>query len=341
MTPAAPPPADPADGFDPAAFYGENYRQTGPVTIAAGGFSGAGVTRVPTAAGSFALRVWPAVPPPLDRLRGLHALLERAAAVDPDLPVAVPVRAAGGETLIRLHGRLAQLEPWLPGAPLPAGPSAGELTAAATALARFHAAAAGFEPPAAARPYFAGSPAAAPPSLTARRDRLARWLSGGADRAAAILDRTPPSEFRELSRELLARLKTRGPALLADPAFAADTAVPLSPVLRDVHREHILMEESGVTGLIDPSAALADAPAADLARLATSLAGNRLHELLAAYETARPLAPAERRLAPPLAASGALLSGLAWVARGTWEGADAATDPAAVARMRRFAGWGP
>ena len=44
-------------------------------------------------------------------------------------------------------------------------------------------------------------------------------------------------------------------------------------------------------------------------------------------------------LARGLADAGALLSGLAWVARGTLEGANVAADPAALGRLRHFAGW--
>ena len=337
--PSAPPPGPAPAAFDPAAAYGPAFRRAGPATPAGGGFSGAGVWRVPTASGDFALRLWPAAPPPRGRLAGLHALLAHVAGADPAVPVAAPVRTTGGETLIRLGGRLAQLEPWRPGEPLGVSPSSAELTAAAGAPARFHAAAASFVPTDAAAVYFASSPAGIPPSLTARRDRLGRWLAGTADRAERQLAAFPPGEFREAADLLLTRLRRDGPAASRELSRLAAAPVPLSPVLRDVHREHVLMTAGRVTGLIDASAALADSPAADLARLATSLAPDRLDELVAAYRTARPFTDEEADLARGLADAGALLSGLAWVARGTLEGVNVAADPAALARLRHFAGW--
>ena len=355
MPPAPPPPLPPgaphagilddaAAAFDPAAAFGGEFRRTGPVAAAGGGFSGAGVWRVPTAAGAFALRLWPAVPPPAARLAGLHALLAHAVRVDPASPLAAPVRTVGGETLFRLAGRRAQLEPWRPGAPPAADAPPPAAAAAGAALGQVHAATAGFIPTPEARPYFAAAAAGVPPSLAARQDRLARWLAGGADRADEALGTAPPSEFRALAGELLDRLRRDGPDLARRLGRAAETPVPLFPVLRDVHREHILMTAGPdrgprVTGVIDPSAALADSPAADLARLASSLDPGRLPVLIAAYRGARPLAAAEEDLAAVLADATALLSGLAWVARGTWEGGDVAGDPAAVARMRRFARW--
>ena len=344
--PADPAPFDPAPfdpaPFDPTSLFGPAYRLTGPAEDRGGGFSGAGVRRTPTAAGVFALRLWPAAPPPRARLDGLHALLTHAARTDPGLPIAPPLPARDGRTLFPLGDRLAQWEPWLPGDPLPLDPSASELTAAAAALARFHAAAEGFDPPPAARTYFAGTDRGTPPSLTARRDRLARWLSGGADRAETSLRREPPSPFGEPARALLGVLRDLGPGLLDRLRDAARTPVPLAPALRDAHREHLLLsrdEDGGdrVTGLIDPSAALADTPAADLARLAGSLRPGRLEPLLNAYRAARPLSDAEVRLARVLHDGGVLLSGLAWVARGTFEERPDARAPAAVDRLVHFA----
>ena len=332
------PPADPPP-FDPGAAYGSAFGRTGPAVAVGGGFSGAGVWRVPTASGDFALRLWPAAPPPRARLAGLHALLAHVVRVDPAVPVAAPVPATGGATLIRLGGRLAQLEPWLPGEPPGANPSPADLAAAAGALARFHAAAATFAPTGGAAAYFASSPAGTPPSLTARRDRLDRWLAGTAGSVGSHLNSAPPGPFGEAAETLLARLRRDGPALRDELTRFAAAPVPLAPVLRDVHREHVLLTAGRVTGLIDPSAALADSPAADLARLATSLAPDRLDDLIAAYRAARPFGRQEADLARGLADAGALLSGLAWVARGTLDGVDIAADPAALRRLRHFAGW--
>jgi Ser/Thr protein kinase RdoA (MazF antagonist) len=176
-----------------------------------------------------------------------------------------------------------------------------------------------------------------PRSLADRRDRLARWLGGEAGRAERELQTEPPSHFREHSGDLLAALHRAGPALRDRMEHAAAEPFSLTPVLRDVHREHVLLVGDRVTGLIDPAAALADSPAADLARLGSSLAPGRLAPLVAAYRTVRPLSEAEGRLADVLLDAGALLSGLAWVARGLWENRPDARGPAALARLSHFA----
>ncbi|MFH5803018.1 phosphotransferase [Alienimonas sp. DA493] len=325
------------DEFRPEALFGPDYRRTGPAVLVGGGFSGAGVTRIPTAAGDFALRRWPAAPPPRARLSGLHALLAHLRRVDPTLPIAVPATTLAGETLFPLGDRLAQFEPWLPGDPLAPTPTPAQRAAAGVALARFHAAAESFAPPPAARPYFAPEAAGAPRSLLDRRERLRAWLDDGAARAAAALRDEPPSPFREHGERLLATLAAVGPSLAARLEEAARRPVPLAPVLRDVHREHLLFTGDRVTGLIDPAAALTDSPAADLARLAGSFASPSLEPLIAAYRTVRPLSDEEERLAGTLHDAGALLSGLAWVARGTWENHPEARTPAALDRLAHFA----
>ena len=330
---APPPPAAGPQGFDPAAIFGSEYRLTGRAEPVGGGFSGAGVRRVPTAGGTFALRLWPRDRPPTARLLGLHALSEHAAAVDPGLPIAVPARTTAGATLFPLGGRRAQLEPWLPGEPLAADPGPADLAAAVAAVARFHAAAASFVPPAAARPYFAAGPGAVSPSLSGRREALANWDDRARRDAAERVRRSSDPPFREAAADLLAALDRLGPALADRLAAAARVPVPLSPVLRDVHREHVLLTDGTVTGLIDASAALADSPAADLARLAVSLTPGRLPEIVAAYRAVRGLTGAEADLAAVLHDSGALLSGLVWVGRGR----QSDLSPAAAARLAHFA----
>ncbi|NNJ27153.1 phosphotransferase [Alienimonas chondri] len=325
-----------AAAFDPVPLFGTEYRRTGPLTAVDGGFSGAGVTRIPTAAGTFALRIWPEKPPPRARLRGLHALLAHVRRVAPHVPIAAPVPTLGGETLFTHGKRLAQLEPWLPGEPLPTAPTGSQLKAAAEALARFHDAAESFVPAPAARPFFAATAGGRPRSVWDRWDRLRRWLESEGRRASEILRDEPASEFKEQGHRLLRTLELCGESLERRLSMACQ-AIPLFPVLLDVHREHVLLSGGRVTGLIDPAAARVDTPAADLARLAVSLEPGRLPALIAAYRTSRPLFEEEERLAVLLHDSGALLSGLAWVARGTWEQRPGARDPAALARLTHFA----
>ncbi|MEM9704312.1 MAG: phosphotransferase, partial [Planctomycetota bacterium] len=173
-------------------------------------------------------------------------------------------------------------------------------------------------------------------SVERRRGRLARWLDREGQRAAGLLEREPPSAFGAAARRLLGVL-AEGGAPLRRRFDAIELATPQFPVLLDVHREHLLMVGERVTGLIDPAAARTDTLAADLARLAVSLEPGRLPGLITAYRTVRTFSETEAALAELLYDSGALLSGLAWVARGLWEGEATARSPAAIARMTHFA----
>ena len=203
MSSSEDPAARAAARYDPAADYGPAFARAGgsDAELTGGGFSGAGVWRLQTVAGPFALRLWPAAPPPHARLAGLHGLLSHVARRDPAAPIAVPVTAASGGTLVRVGGRLAQLEPWRPGVPLGINPPAGDSAAAAGALAQFHRAAEDYEPTDAAVAYF-GRSRGTPPSLAARRDRLRRWLGGAGDRAEAARRAAPAGAFRDLAGDL-------------------------------------------------------------------------------------------------------------------------------------------
>ncbi len=130
-------------------------------------------------------------------------------------------------------------------------PTSAQLAAVASALARFHEAAESFVPSAAARPYFA--PAAGVPPLVAGPAGPARPLAGrGGEQAAGLLRGESASPFRDHGFRLLAALETVGTDLAARLDAAVRRPVPLFPVLRDVHRDHVLITGEQVTGLIDP-----------------------------------------------------------------------------------------
>lgn len=280
------------------------------------GFSGAGVWRVETLAGPFALRRWPEDGPPARRLQGLHALLrhlhERGLTF-----VAVPLSNRAGSTITRHRDACWQLEPWLPGvADYCESPSRRRLTTAMQALARWHRAATPFVPETSAQAWFAGPDRGPAPAIVERAEKLRNMLSRIG--ALSVPRHLPDGEWGDAFQRLLTGCRQRGPALLPQLEHAREIPVPLQVCLRDVWHDHVLYTGDKVTGLIDPSAARIDTITADLARLLGSLAGNDAEArdfALAAYNHERPLASEEQRLIPLLDQSGIVLSGWTWIER--------------------------
>ncbi len=212
------------------------------------GFSGARVWCGESAgAPRVALKAWqPGADP--DRLRQIHAWVARAAHL-PFIPEVLP--GAGGTTAVAADGRLWDCSRWMPGAPR-RHPTAAELAAACTAVARLHrawAADAGRGPCpgvlnrlrilAETEPLVRGGPAALP-AVNPRLDPLLR-------RAVAAAARLAPAAARAL--EPWAR-----------------RPLALRPCVRDLRGEHVLYDGGRVTGLVDFGAAAVDHPAVDLAR---------------------------------------------------------------------------
>ena len=102
------------------------------------GFSGALIARVSCAAGDYCLRGWPPDDMPVQRRLGLHNLLRHIYGQGV-VSVSVPVSANDGSTLVFLHNRAWQLEPWMPGtADFWSNPSEIRLRAAMRCLAAWH-----------------------------------------------------------------------------------------------------------------------------------------------------------------------------------------------------------
>lgn len=286
-----------------------------------GGFSGAKVYRVESEAGRFALRRWPPGGLPPERLRGLHRLLRciRDGGLE---VVAVPVVSQGGSTLVHFHGADWQLEPWLPGtADYHAAPSDEKLAAALRTLARWHTAAARFEPQGEEATWFASGVARSP----AVRERLRRiqTVHAGLPDLESTVRRSSDEDWIALAGRVIDALQRFGPRVERDLALLAEQRYPLQPCLRDVWHDHVLFTGDEVTGLIDPSACRTESVASDIARLAGSLVGNDMagwNRALEAYEQVCPLSLEERALVPVLDRSGVLLSALAWIERRFLEG---------------------
>lgn len=108
--------------------------------------------------------------------------------------------------------------------------------------------------------------------------------------------------------------------------------MPLQLVIRDVHRQHVLFQDSVVTGLVDFDAVGMDSVAADLARWASDLSSG-VADLTAltqaaidGYQRSAPLSPQEEQLVLALAAASRAISLANWVAWVAFEDRSFATQ---------------
>lgn len=280
-----------------------------------GGYSGATISVLHAEAGVFAVRQWPS-DAERDRLFALHRLLSWLR--DNGLGfIAVPCRTADGRTLIEFAGRLAQVEPWMPGeADFHRRPTNERLANAMEALAAWHRTAARYPAPPGDRRWFDSVPLARSPAVTERLARVQRLTP------ALLTDHLELARARSAScwHPLLTRLAEGIIATCArvERMLAEHIAemVPLLPCLRDVWHDHVLFVDEHVTGLIDASACRTECVAADLARLLGSLVEDDVAAWqagLVAYERRRLLSDAERRLIPVLDRSGVVLSAATWM----------------------------
>lgn len=296
---------------------------------AAGSFSGARLWRLETLGAPLCLRRWPAEYPTQERLEFIQAVLWHVRQEGfPLVPVPIETRSRVG--YVRQDGHFWELAPWLPGrADFRQAPSAAKLQAAMRALAQFHRAAATFP---------VAEPAQMPsPGIGERAERL-DWLllRGGLETLAAAVRPADWPELATRAASLLLLFRRAAPRISLLLAEARKLPVPIQPVIRDVWHEHVLFERDHVTGLIDFGALRADSVTADLARLLGSLVGDdpvAWQQGLAAYETARPLSLAERRLVSVFDRSGVLLSGLQWLEWIYLQNREFANRPAVLARI--------
>jgi len=284
--------------------------------VQGGGFSGAAVFHIETDGEPFCLRRWPELRPPLERLRELHRFLsfvhERGIT-----EVAVPFPARDGSTLLLEGDGLWQLEPWKPGtADLVAKPTDERLRAAMHALARFHIAAAEYEPTEPGKAWFFQSLGERSPAVIERIRMIREWTPS---RVRVVL--TANRELfvlQTIAEQFLEHYTRSAPPVERELTRLADARFRLHPCLRDIWHAHVLFDGNEVSGIIDPSAARSENVASDLSRLLGScLADNwpRWDFGLRAYAEVRPLSGAERQLVQVLDRSSVLLSGLAWIER--------------------------
>ncbi len=306
-----------------------------------GGFSGAAIWRVVTAAGDFALRRWPRPGLPRERIAGLHQLLEHLRREGLTF-VAVPLATSDGATVTAVAGSLWQLEPWLPGvADFLARPSNERLCRAMAALAQWHRAAERFVPEADAATWFFGRPAAPSPAILERLAILTAVNAGkvaGVSRALSgeMSGLASDSAIRDLARRVWSLFLRGRDVLSTELRLMRETTFRVQPCLRDIWHDHVLFAGETVTGLIDPSACRVENVAADLARLIGSLVEDDRPAwdfALAEYQRYRPLTASELGLVTVLDRSGVLLSGWTWL---EWLYVDRRSFPDAVSVTGRL-----
>lgn len=287
----------------PLRLYPAPFRPTGPpIPLGnAGGYSGARLWRIAAPVGPIVLRLWPPDGPGRDGLEVIHGWLARAR----DLGfVPAPIPATDGRTTLEVEGRLWELAPWLPGQPDPARPpSPARIRAMFAALAGFHARLKGTSSPAPS------------PGLESRRIEVERLLGGEFDALAVAHHRVPADPISPLADRWLALARPLAPGVLGRLRQAQGRPLPLQPCLRDARRDHFLFEADRLTGLVDFGAMGRDTVAGDLARLLADAIGHdqpARDEALAAYETFRPLHPAETQAIPIFEQANALLAPARW-----------------------------
>ncbi len=281
-----------------------------------GGFSGAGIWRVVTDQGNFALRRWPRAQLPTARILGLHRLLTQ---IDCDglTIVSVPLKTADGTTLPHESGDDWQLEPWLRGrADFHASPTAERVQSVMMALARWHQLAERHVPASGAAEWFSSRRDAVSPAVGERLQILAHIDDSSLSRIATSIQAIVNPQIQELTGRIAACLRRGRNQIAQELRSVCDIKVRLHPCLRDIWHDHLLFTGDELTGLIDPSASRTENVACDLSRLIGSLFGDDRRgwdQSLNEYQRHRALTFGELRLIKALDRSGVLLSGWTWL----------------------------
>ncbi len=280
------------------------------------GFSGAQIYRVEMGGKGYSLRRWPADGPPLERLLGLHRLLEVTWKLGVT-QIAVPLRSRSGSSLLHVDGHLWQVEPWMPGtADFHAQATRPRLRESMRTLAQWHAAARTFHPTPAETPWFTTMAAASSPGIQERWQTIRRYQQTGEPIIRPKLEAYPDPEVKTLLTTIWKYFQALSPKVAQNLAQVGPLPVPLQPCLRDVWHDHLLFTGDELTGLIDPGACRLENVTTDLARLLGSLVEDNRTEwdfAVCCYQELRPLSLVEFRLLQAFDSSGVLLSGVTWL----------------------------
>ncbi len=294
-------------------FYTAHLGPASPEIIAlgsAGGFSGAEFWKVRAAGTTWLLRCWPREYRDPQRLVWIHRVLGTATA-NGCTCLPVPLEARDGNPFAVSDGALWQLEPWMPGsASYWSEPNDSKLVNAMRKLAMFH------------RSVDSLRQSDCPsPSLNQRIDLLDQlWAN---ERPGALLARIeaacaaqPENPLFELSQRVCHRFRQLASGVAQDALPLRRLDCVSQPILADVWHDHVLFCGNQVSGIVDFGAMRMDTPAADVARLLGSLAGDHEQKWrvgMAGYFENSALPENDRILVRIFDQTTTLLSGMNWL----------------------------
>lgn len=268
------------------------------------GFSGASIWRVDLDdSRCLCLKAWAPGEPSMGRLTTIHRWMDAARAAGLCFVPSVQRPRVGEGSCVAAAGRLWDLTQWMPGT-CSATPTTAEVSAACAALAHLHCV------------WQRVESAVAP--CTAVEARLQRWrlifdlVEGGWSPASSAEHGELGCWTRRGWLVLKRHAKPIGPALSPWTRIS----LPLQPCLCDIRAEHVLFDQTRVSGIVDFGAARLDNVSVDVARLLGTLAGD-VADLraagLAAYESVRRLSFEEKSLVHYLDRTGAVLAVAGWL----------------------------
>jgi Ser/Thr protein kinase RdoA (MazF antagonist) len=224
-----------------------------------------------------------------------------------ELPiVADPLATKSGATFVEHAGHFWELAHWKQGAPQDGSLASKErLRAAFHAVAKFHQLAAHYE-----------RRRGAAPSIADRHERTEYMQHRGLAEIKSAMQSIAIGPLNDAAR-VLYQLAQHSLTDSKRPVHLPVAAkLWLQPVIRDIHREHVLFSGDEVSGLIDFGALRIDTPLADVARLIGSLAGDDVAArqfCIDCYSELAPLSQEDRGLIDLLDDSGLILSALNWL----------------------------
>ncbi len=279
------------------AMYGPAFEELRWFPVS-GGFSGARVWRGDDAGGvpRLALKQWPTETTP-ERLTQIHDWMSQAAHL-PFVPSAIST--LDGTTTAQYDNRIWDATEWLLGHPcIPAGKSLVE--SACSSVAELHAC------------WSHSTTHSLSPGIKRRIEVLSHWNSSSHPSAA-----TDDGNWSHLFQLSLPALQRMVPIALHMLSPLENAALQLQTCIRDLRGEHVLFEETRVTGIVDYGALAIESPAFDLARLLGDLVGedSELFALgLKKYRDARPSFECSDRFVRLLDRVGVVCSLIGWVSR--------------------------
>ena len=305
-----------------AARFGVNATKVAPA--GATGFSGASVWKITDDQGRhFSVKRFSSLN--AQQLAWIHRVQLHTIVCDCDF-VAVPIRTNDGKSSIQASHGLWEVCTWMPGEVNSDSPiSEQRLSNAMKSLARFH--------QSAAQVNFDFRPS---PGIKIRLDQLVELSKT----IAAIPIKS--SKYPALDN-LLLQLKQFPPSRLSNYMTAIrqfeNCTLPLQPVIRDLRGEHLLFTDDNLTGLIDFDAMQMETIALDLTRSLGDLIADdteRWQSALEAYNSVRPIQPAELELIKILDPINVMLSAMNWIKWITIEQRDFKNEEAVELRLKEI-----